>query len=129
MSSFVADTHAIYWQLAEPHRLGRAARRAFAAAEAGKSVCHAPAIVLIEIALLHERGRVGLSAPQVAGMLATHQAYALLPIDSQQCLEFAALAGIRDPMDRMIAAAARVTKTRLVSSDDVFDDYLDRVWE
>jgi len=127
--SFVADTHALYWQLSEPHRLGRAARRAFNAAESGQGVCHVPAIVLIEISLLHERGRVGLGATQVAEMLASHSAYAVLPIDIQQCLEFAALIGIKDPMDRLIAAAARVTKGRLVSSDGVFDDYLDRVWE
>lgn len=129
MSVLVADTQAILWQLSEPHRLGRAARRAFAAAEAGKGVCHVPATVLIEIALLHERGRVGLGAKQVAEMLGSHSAYAVLPIDIQQCLEFAALIGIKDPMDRLIAAAARVTKGRLLSSDGVFDDYLDRVWE
>lgn len=129
MNSFVADTQAILWQLTEPHRLGKGARRAFAAAEAGRSVCHVPAIVLIEIALLHERGRVGLGAPQMAEMLASHPAYSVLPIDIQQCLEFAPLVGIRDPMDRLIAAAARAVKSRLISSDGVFDDYLDRVWE
>jgi PIN domain nuclease of toxin-antitoxin system len=126
---FVADTHALYWQLTEPRRLSRAARRAFGAAENGECVCHVPVVVLIEIALLHERRRLRLGASQVAEMLVPHAAYAVLPIDVPQSLEFAALVGILDPMDRLIAAAARIRKARLVSADDVFDTYLDRIWD
>jgi PIN domain nuclease of toxin-antitoxin system len=88
-----------------------------------------PAVVLIEIALLHERRRLRLGALQVAEMLVPHPAYAVLPIDVPQTLEFAALVGILDPMDRLIAAAARVQKARLVSSDEVFDTYLERIWD
>ena len=129
MIDFVADTHALYWQLTEPRRLHRAARRAFGAAENGECVCRVPAVVLIEIALLHERRRLRLGALQVAEMVVPHPAYAVLPIDVQETLEFAALVGISDPMDRMIAAAARVREARLVSSDEVFDGYLDRIWD
>lgn len=129
MISFVADTQALYWQLTEPGRLTRAARRAFAAAENGECLCHVPAIVLIEIALLHERGRLRLSAPQVAEILVAHPAYEVLPIDVPQTLEFAALVGIQDPMDRLVAAAGRVSNAPVVSSDQVFDDYLERVWD
>jgi PIN domain nuclease of toxin-antitoxin system len=130
LSDFIADTHAIVWHLTEPRRLGRGARRAFSAAEDGKGLCQVPAIALIEIALLHERGRLRLGAPQVAEMLASHRAYAVLPIDIQQCLEFAALVGIRDPMDRLVAAAARAVQARVVSSDGVFDGHVSqRIWD
>jgi PIN domain nuclease of toxin-antitoxin system len=129
LTSFVADTHALLWQLTRPERLGKAARRAFAAAESGKAVCLVPAIVLIEVALLHQRGRIGVSASHIAELLVSQPAYAVLPIEIQQCLEFAALVGIHDPMDRLIAAAARISQSRLLSSDEVFDPHVDRVWD
>lgn len=129
MTSFVADTHAILWQLTQPQRLGKAARRAFAAAESGKVMCLVPAIVLIEVALLHQRGRIGASASHIAELLASQPAYPVLPIEIQQCLEFAALVGIHDPMDRLIAAAARVSQARVLSSDEVFDSHVERIWD
>jgi PIN domain nuclease of toxin-antitoxin system len=128
--SFVADTHAVVWQLTEPARLGRGARRAFAAAEAGRWLCYVPAIVLVEVALLNERGRLRVGAGQVADALGGHRGYALLPLDVEQALEFAALPVVRDPMDRLVLAAARATGSRLVSSDAALEVRgVERVWD
>jgi PIN domain nuclease of toxin-antitoxin system len=129
MADYLADTHAVVWHLTDPRRLGRAAGRAFAAADAGRALCHVPAIAFVEIALLHERGRLRIGAARVIETLATHPGYAVLPMDVEQCLEFASLVGLRDPMDRLVAAAARATGARLISADTVFDSVLDgRVW-
>jgi len=103
--------------------------RAFAAVESGKSVCLVPAIVLVEIALLHQRRRIDVSAPQIAELMTSQPGYPVLPIEIQQCLAFAALVGIRDPMDRLIAAAARVSRSRVLSADEAFDSHVDRVWD
>jgi len=126
----VADTHALVWHLTAPRRLGTAARRAFAAADEGRWLCCVPAIALLEVALLQERGRIAIGVDEVLGALAGHPGYAVLALDSQQAVEFSALVGVRDPMDRLVLAAARATESRLVSADQALDGFgVDRVWE
>lgn len=118
MPPLVADTHALVWHLTAPRRVGRAARRALEAADEGRETCYVPAIVLIEVALLHERGRLRVGVAQVLDLLGGHPGYAILPMDIEQAVEFSALPGVRDPMDRMLLAAARATGARLLSADD-----------
>lgn len=89
-----------------------------------------PAIALVEIALLRERGRIGVGVDEVLGALAGRTGYAVLALDAEQAVEFAALVGIPDPMDRLVLAAARVSRSRLVSIDSVFDGRgVERVWD
>jgi len=62
--------------------------------------------------------------------LATHPGYIVLALDVEQAVEFGALAAVRDPMDRLILAAARVVQARLVSSDESLEGYgVERVWD
>lgn len=117
MPSLVADTHALVWHLLDPRRLGKAARRALDAVDEGRWACHVPAVALVEIWLLHERGRLRVGPAQILETLAGHPSYSVLPFDVEQAIEFGALPGVRDPMDRMIVAAARVTGSRLVTAD------------
>ncbi len=129
MIGVVADTQALVWHLVDPRRLGKSAKRTFAAADSRKLLCHVPAIVLAEVALLSERGRIRVGVQQVLASLAAHSGYAILPLDAAQCLEFASLIGIRDPMDRLVAAASRVVHAKLISSDVVFDEHVERIWD
>ena len=130
MPVLVADTHALVWHLTAPTKLGKAARRAFQAADAGRWLCHVPAVCLVEIALLHERGRLRAGPAQILQTIAAHPGYAVLPLDVEQAIEFAALPTVRDPMDRMIVAAARVAGARLVSADQALSGHgVDRVWD
>lgn len=130
MVRLVADTHALVWHLTAPRRLGAAARRAFAAADTGRSLCCVPAVALVEIALLQERGRVAVGVGEVLQALAGSSGYAVLALDADQALEFAALVGVKDPMDRLVLAAARATRARLVSSDDGLDGFgVERLWD
>src|SRR5213593_3130099 len=118
MTNLVADTHALVWHLVDPRRLGKEARRALSAADEGRTLCHVPAICLVEVALLHERGRLKIGIGQVIDALSGHAGYVVLPLDIEQCVEFAALVGLRDPMDRLIAAAVRTSRSSLVSADE-----------
>ena len=130
MRTVVADTHALVWHLIAPRRLGRAARRAFAAADAGRWTCYVPAVALIELSLLHERGRLRIGPGQVLEQLAGHPGYAVLALDVEQAIEFSALPAVRDPMDRMMLATARATGSALVSGDAVLAGHgVDRIWE
>ena len=130
MVHLVADTHAIVWRLTAPRKLGRGASRAFDAADEGGRVCLVPAIVLVEVALLRERGRVKVGAADLLRALNGRPAYAVLALDGPQALEFGALVGVKDPMARRVLAAARVAGARLISSDPVFDRFgVERVWD
>ena len=130
MVSVVADTHAIVWHLTDPERLARGARRAFAAIDAGRWLCHIPVIVLVEIWLLHERSRLRLGPPQFLEAIAGHPGYALLGLDTAQAMEFGALPRVRDPLDRLIIASARATQSRLLSADEALDGHgVGRVWD
>lgn len=130
MPSLVADTQALVWHLTAPRRLGRAARRALAAADEGRATCQVPAVVLVELWLLHERGRLRIDPTRVLATLARHPSYDVLPLDVEQGVEFGALATLRDPMDRMIVAAARVTGSRLVTADMALAGHgVETVWD
>lgn len=126
----VADTHAIVWHLTAARKVGREAERAFAAADEGRWLCCVPAIVLAEVALLHERGRVRVSPGEILRTLQGRPGYAVLAMDAEQALEFAGMRGIKDSVDRLILAAARTCGARLLSADDGFDGFgVDRVWD
>ena len=130
MGRLIADTHAIVWHLTAPRKLGAAARRAFDGADEGRTLCCVPAIALVEIGLLQERGRVGVGIGDVLRALAGRPGYAVLALDADQAMEFAGLVGLKDPMDRLVVAAARATGSRLVSVDDALDGFgVERVWD
>jgi PIN domain nuclease of toxin-antitoxin system len=130
MTSVVADTHALIWHLTDPRRLGRAARRAFGHVDAGRWRCYVPVISLAEIWLLHERGRLRVGPAQILELIAGHPGYAVLPLDIEQAVEFGALPAVRDPMDRLILAAVRVTGSKLLSADEAFDCRgTERIWD
>ncbi len=62
--------------------------------------------------------------------IAGRPGYAILALDAEQVLEFSSLVGVKDPMDRLVLAAARATHSRLVSADEALDGYgVGRVWD
>jgi len=130
VTGFVADTHALVWQVTEPARLGRAAQRAFRAADTGRALCHVPAVCLIEVWMLHERGRLRIGPAQLLEALSGHPGYSVLALDIEQALVFGVFPAVRDPMDRLILAAARATGSRLISRDESLDGHgVERVWD
>jgi PIN domain nuclease of toxin-antitoxin system len=130
VQTLVADTHSVVWYLTAPRRVGRAARRAFGEADAGRRLCYVPAIVLVEIWLLSQRGKLRIGSAHVVDALSAHPGYSVLALDVAQALEFGALVGVRDPMDRLVIAAARVMRSRLLSIDPALDGYgVERIWD
>jgi PIN domain nuclease of toxin-antitoxin system len=55
---YAADAHAMLWHLFEPRRLGAGARAAFADADSGSSRVFLPAVVVAEMIMVIERGRL-----------------------------------------------------------------------
>lgn len=131
MRRLSVDTNALVWHVSAPKRLGRAAARAFRAADAGHAIMLVPAIVAVELSLLRQAGRRTIGVPQLEALMTAQPAFALLPLDLAQAREFALLDSVRDPFDRMIVAAARATGTPLVTADVTIRDsaLVEVVWD
>jgi PIN domain nuclease of toxin-antitoxin system len=99
--------------------------------DVGKALAFVPTAVAIELSLLAEARR---KVPTVAGLgaaLRANDALRILPQDFDQAKEFALLGALKDPFDRMIVAAARVTKRPLITSDGVIADsgLVEVIWD
>ncbi len=105
--------------LVAPARLGRAARLALSGAEFGRNEAWIPAAAAAEIVLLQQLGRTTLGAAQLRVALEAGGALRFLPLELAQIDEFAALGALRDPFDRLIAAAARAIGAHLITRDAV----------
>lgn len=117
MTDVVLDTHACLCALAAPRKLGRSVRALLKKAETGALIAWIPAVVVAEIMMLRELGRTDLGLPELQAAVEHAPALAFLPLDLRQLDEFAALTGIRDPFDRLIAGACRAVNGQLATKD------------
>ena len=110
MSALVTDTHTLLWYLFDPPLLSTAARDSFVAAEATGAPIHVPAIVLVELRYLVEKGK--FTEAQYQAVARTLNNTALLPVATPLDIIIAdAMAQIPrhvvpDIPDRIIAATA-----------------------
>src|SRR5690554_5893804 len=96
---------------AAPKKLGRTARRTFERSDIRAWV---PAAVLAEIVLLKELGRTEIGLPQIRRAF-DEGSWRFLPLDVDQLDAFPSTPSIRDPFDRLVVAAARTVRAKLVS--------------
>lgn len=122
---FVVDTHALIWFAADlPRKLGRRARAAFQAFEAGAAVLHVPAPVVLETWFLARAGRIQLETSlgrwweEIAG-----PSLVLEPLTAEDVLAAAGLAWHhKDVYDRLIVAAALRLGLPLITADSVIEE-------
>jgi PIN domain nuclease of toxin-antitoxin system len=115
--NLVLDTQALVWYASgQLRRLGRRARRAFAQAEAARWTLRVPTIVLMEIALLEQKGLLRVSYQALRDQLAIRPGFPLelLPEDID---EARTLRILRDPFDRLIAGTALRLRRPLLTND------------
>jgi PIN domain nuclease of toxin-antitoxin system len=81
--------------------------------------------------MLQERGRTDIGPAELEAMLARNPNFAILSLDLDQVHEFAALRAVRDPFDRMIAAAAIASRSPLLSVDSALgaNGAVEVVWD
>lgn len=117
----VLDTHALVWWVSAPKRIPARARRLLdGAVDAGDPI-GVSSISIWEVAMLVERGRLGLRVP-VDAWIASVEAVPFLqfiPLDNRIAFRAAALEGFphRDPADRIILATALGLGSLLVTAD------------
>lgn len=123
----ILDTHALYWAVAEPRKLSREAARTIERA-ATRDAIGIASVSLFELAdLLHRKRVRGTGAgPVAAGVdslraAARARVFELTTEIAAAAAEFpASFSG--DPMDRIIAATARVLEVPLVTKDRRIQD-------
>jgi PIN domain nuclease of toxin-antitoxin system len=130
VADYVLDTHACVFALAAPNKLGQRARRALKRAEIERKGVWIPAAAAAEIVLLHELGRMDLGLPALRAACDRSASWHVLPLDIEQIDEFASLAAIRDPFDRLIVAAARRLRAKLITRDALIEQsgLVETIW-
>jgi PIN domain nuclease of toxin-antitoxin system len=103
--------------LIEPGKLSRDQLRVIGGAVRRGKPLALSAITLLEIAVI-PGARLRASLPEILGALEPGGDFCIVPIDLEVAREVAAIGdSLRDPMDRVIVATARVHGLRLVTSD------------
>jgi len=127
---YVLDTHSCVFMLTAPRKLGRAARAALERVEAGRDRAWLPAAVVAEVLILRDLGRVRIGLPELRKATDSAPGLGFLPLDLPQLDQFAALASLRDPFDRLIVSAARAIGAALVTRDGTVADsgLVETVW-
>jgi PIN domain nuclease of toxin-antitoxin system len=108
------DTHILVWLVQdERHKLEEAARRAIE----DDDLVVSPAAVL-ELELLHEIGRLRMSALKVVDTLATAVGLRVCELPFRTVVEYALKENWgRDPFDRLIVANAKAAEAPLLTRD------------
>lgn len=122
MSATVSDTHSLLWYLDDSTKLPADAVAAFEAAEKSGSPIYVPAIVLVEIRYLVEKGRdVSESDFQliVAELNNGSSALTFAPLNQRMTenLEQIPRSIVPDMPDRIVAATALTLGLPLISKD------------
>jgi len=117
------DTHALIWLwLGDAEKLGAKARKAV-----DRSEVVAPAAAVLELAMLHEIGRLRPTAAKVVAALATDIGLRVCDLPFRTIVDQAIAEGwTRDPFDRLIVANAKAAGAALVTRDEKIHDHYSR---
>jgi PIN domain nuclease of toxin-antitoxin system len=114
------DTHIVIRGLLEPRKLSRGQQRVLDQASAFHETLGVSDMTLLEIALLlqPEKRRLNVRLEDLLSELDSRPIFQILPITSEIATEIAWLVhALRDPLDAVIVATARVHGLRLLTSD------------
>ncbi|MCC6622354.1 MAG: type II toxin-antitoxin system VapC family toxin [Deltaproteobacteria bacterium] len=111
----VLDTHALVWWLADPRRLGRAARSEIGRAD----TIGVPTIVFWEVAMLVRRRRLAVGDVDLwTRRVLELPRVAQLPLDAATAILAERLDMHPDPADRFIVATSLAQRAALVTKDE-----------
>ena len=121
MNSVVLDTHATVWALVDRGRLSAAARAAIETAVASRSPVFVPAITVVEVIYLIEKGRLpaAVKTQLLAALHDPRSSLTLAPLDLDIAarVEHVERDKVPDMPDRIIAATAVHLGVPLISRD------------
>jgi PIN domain nuclease of toxin-antitoxin system len=121
VNAIVADTHALLWYLLSPERLSHAAAAAFEQAALSGEAVYVPAISIVEIAYLVEKGRFLEEDWNLLISVLDSPAHRLVvaPLDAgiSVAVRHISRVLVPDMPDRIIAATAMDLNLPLVTRD------------
>ena len=117
MKTYVADTHALIFDLSEPARLGSHARKTFAEAVRGEAEIVLPVIIFAELIFAVERGRVKLDVASVVRQVKDTSFFQVAPLTLEHLLAIRTMTAIGELHDRIIAAEALAQQAGLITRD------------
>jgi PIN domain nuclease of toxin-antitoxin system len=128
-SKITLDAHSLVWYMDEGlrDRLSSAALEAVREAEK-RATIYVPAIILMEIVYLIEKGKVNTSFSVLMSYIERSGSYQIVPIDADLLKVAIPLKGL-EIHDRLILATAILTNSVLVSKDrDISAKGVEVVW-
>ncbi len=121
----VLDTHAWWWAVSEPDKLSRKALRLIDKTPPDQRTI--ASISIWEFAMMVMRGRISLaiSPEEWLDYAINNTGISVLELSPKIALESCNLPGDfhKDPADRIITAAARISRSQLVTKDQKIIDY------
>jgi PIN domain nuclease of toxin-antitoxin system len=113
------DTHVAVWLAFDPNRLSRAARAAIDDARRNGEGLAMSDISLLELAALHQKGRIQLNMGFESFLSEVEARFVILPITGRACVLAFGLppAYPKDPADRIIGATALAGGLFLITAD------------
>jgi PIN domain nuclease of toxin-antitoxin system len=121
MSAIVVDTHTLIWYLNNSPRLSMKAAIALAAAEQAGEIVYVPAIVIIELRYLVEKGTISETDFQniLREIKDPSTALTITPLDltTADVLSQISRSTVPDMPDRIIAATALALNLPLITCD------------
>jgi len=122
---FVTDTHALVWHLFNPARLGPKATVAFREVQQGQALLIVPIVVIAEMAMVVEKGRVSVTMDQFQAIIAQMQNstnYQISSLTLPLVLTAMRLTQLMDIFDRLVVAEAQSLNARLITVDSEIAD-------
>jgi PIN domain nuclease of toxin-antitoxin system len=114
---YVADTHSLIWRLTNSPRLGPNAAAVFDAVDAGEARLIIPAVVLAELILTVERGRVVVDLAFVLEQIQRHPHIELSSLSPAIVLRLPGARSVPEMHDRLIVCEANLHDVPLLTAD------------
>jgi len=123
---YVTDTHSLLWHLYWPQRLGPAAKQVFSDAETGRACIHVPAVVVAEVLMVIQKGRLsGVDLNRVVPHLESMEQssnYSLMSLTPATVIASRLFTLIPDIFDRLIVTEAKLLGFPLLTKDPIIHD-------
>lgn len=113
---FVSDTMAIVLYL-EGRRIPQRVKEIFQKADLGEVIIYVPAMVIVEIAYLSEKGRIDTSLEALNALLMGNSGYKLYPQDLAVVKAAFSIYDVPELHDRLIAGTASLIDAKLITND------------
>jgi PIN domain nuclease of toxin-antitoxin system len=117
VTTYVADTHALFWYLTNSPRLGSQASQAFDEADQGTALIYVSAIVLAELYYLNAKQGSQLDVAAVVQHLRGSSQFVLVPFLPEDVIDFEASRAVPEMHDRMIVGVAHRFQATLLTRD------------